>query len=137
MRISLFALTALLVTASADHAAACSCAFLPAERIMERAAVFTGVAQASIPAKPGYSITTFRVTEGFKGARAGTTIRILHRSGLSASCGVRFERGASHTLFASAADGTLSASLCTTWGFRGESGPALIAKLRALRNAKK
>jgi hypothetical protein len=48
---------------------------------------------------------------------------------------VRFEGGASHTLYARAADGALSANLCTTWGFRGESGLALIAKLRALRDA--
>ena len=137
MRIGLFALMGLLVTASAGPAATCSCAFLPAEQIMERAAVFTGFAMATSPAKPGYSITTFRVTESFKGARTGSTIRILHRSGLSASCGVRFEGGKSHTLFAQSVDGALSASLCTTWGFRGESGPALIAKLRALRGADK
>jgi hypothetical protein len=123
-----------LAIAAAGPASACSCAQLNAERLMQDAtAIFTGLAEGTAPVQPGWSVTTFRVTEGFKGARRGNTVRVHHRSGSSASCGVQFARGAAHTLYAQAQNGTLSASLCTAWGFRSGGGPALIARLRELR----
>ncbi len=131
------ALAGLLAIVSNAAALACSCAQTTADRMWEDAeAIFTGVAENVAPAQPGFSWTTFRVTEGFKGAQAGRTIRVLHRSGSSASCGVRFERGASHTLYANLRAGGLSASLCTSWIFRSESGPKLIARLRELRGGR-
>jgi len=128
------ALIGFLMTASALPAAACSCAHPTAEAMWDTAgAIFTGVAVNAAPAQPGFSWTTFRVTESFKGANAGATIRVLHRSGSSASCGMQFTLGASHTLYANLREGGLSASRCTSWIFRGEGGPGLIARLRALR----
>lgn len=134
MTVKCVALATFLTIASAAPAMACSCGHPSAEQIWDSAAaIFTGVAVDVAPEQPGYSWTTFRVTEGFKGGDAGATIRVRHRSGSSASCGVRFERGTSHTLYAGSRDGVLSANSCTTWIFRSESGPALIARLRELR----
>ena len=87
------------------------------------------------PAQPGYSVTTFAVTESFKGVVKGTQVSVTHRSGLSASCGVQFSRGVTYTLTASDRDGALSANLCTTLRFRQEGAAALIGRLRALRDA--
>ena len=84
---------------------------------------------------PGQSITTFVVTETFKGAVRGAGIAVHHVSGSSASCGVSFEQGRTYTLAASQERGALWTSQCSTWMFlphvRLSSG--LIARLRALR----
>jgi hypothetical protein len=122
-----------------DVAYACSCARQPtAEGLLgHSAAVFSGVAQKSMAAKPGYSITTFKVTEPFKGVTDGATVTIYHRSGSSASCGVKFAAGQSYTLAAHSSDGPtgLSTSFCSTWMFKPQVGLSkeLIAQMRAIR----
>lgn len=64
-------------------------------------------------------MTTFTVTESFKGARVGSTVRVLHPSGSSASCGVQFAAGASYTLatYGERSGRELTATLCSTWMF--------------------
>ena len=126
-------------TISAGPALACSCAPNPtAKRILDQsAAVFTGVAQENLRVPPDRSITTFRIVEPFKGTSAGDVVRVLHRSGSSASCGVKFTPGASYTLAAYRTETSpgLSTSLCSTWMFKpivGLSRP-LIEQMRALR----
>ncbi len=133
---------ALLVAASviwADAATACSCARNPtAQSILDgAAAVFTGVAQTSAPAAGGRAITTFTVVEPFKGAASGATVRVLHPSGSSASCGVRFTPGQTYTLAAHRVDSDpgLAASLCSTWMFSPNVGIGadLIRRMRDIR----
>jgi hypothetical protein len=135
---SVLTLVTFFVVASAAAANACSCARNPtAESLLANAtAVFTGVVKDSTPVTAGESVTTFEVTEGFKGAEPGMTMRVRHRSGSSASCGVRFSRGKTYTL---AAHGNgrvdLSTSLCSTWMFQPQVGLAdqLIERMRTLR----
>ena len=95
-------------------------------------AIFTGVATESVPATQGESITTFVVLEGFKGVQAGETVRIRHRSGPSASCGVQFATGEAHTLstFREEIGTTLFASLCSAWIFRSPAGEEFIQDMR-------
>jgi hypothetical protein len=125
--------------ASATSALACSCARNPtAEGLLrDAAAVFTGVAEESRSVAPGVSVTTFRVTEGFKGASEGAIVRVRHPSGSSASCGVQFAPGTSYTLTAHAngSGAGLSASLCSAWMFMPQVGlgDELIARMRVLR----
>ncbi len=131
-------LSTLLTLPGAGAAYACSCAPDPTAEglLQDSAAVFTGVAQGSTQVAPGVSVTTFRVTESFKGVAAGTTVRVRHRSGSSASCGVKFAPDTSYTLAAGRGDGSvLSTSLCSTWMFLPQvgTGAALIDRLRALR----
>lgn len=122
----------------ADPVLACSCARNPtAERILDgAAAVFTGVAQGSAPVAPGRSVTTFTVTESFKGAAAGVTVRVLHPSGSSASCGVKFSPGETYTLATQRnnTDPGLTTSLCSTWMFMPQVSisSGLIQRRRAL-----
>ena len=82
-------------------------------------------------------MTTFRVTEGFKGADEGAIVRVRHPSGSSASCGIRFVPGTSYTLAANAAGSkpALSTSLCSAWMFMPQVGlgDELIARMRSLR----
>lgn len=124
--------------ALADPALACSCARNPtAERILADAtAVFTGTVRQSVPAAPGRSVTTFTVTESFKGARVGSTVRVAHPSGSSASCGVKFAPGETHTLAAYAAESgpELATALCSTWMFLPHVpiSAGLIQQMRAL-----
>jgi hypothetical protein len=121
-----------------DAARACSCARNPtAERILEgAAAVFTGAVQQSSPVAPGRSVTTFTVTESFKGATAGATVRVLHSSGSSASCGVKFSPGETYTLATHRTDSDpgLTTSLCSTWMFLPQVriSAELIQRMRAL-----
>jgi hypothetical protein len=132
----------LLVAASAiwaDAATACSCAHNPtAQSILGgAAAVFTGVAQTSASAAGGHSITTFTVVEPFKGAASGATMRVLHPSGSSASCGVKFTPGQTYTLAAHRVDSDpgLATSLCSTWMFSPNVGIGadLIRRMRDIR----
>jgi hypothetical protein len=130
--------TVMLTAMQTDSAMACSCAKATAEDILQGAsAVFTGTAQQSAPAGPGYSVTTFTVTESFKGAAAGATVRVIHRSDSSAACGVKFSPGQTYTLAAGQieTDPGLATSLCSTWMFapRVGIGADLIQRMRALR----
>ena len=124
-----------------DIALACSCARNPtaAGILNHSAAVFSGVALKSVSAKPGYSITTFKVTESFKGATAGASVPVYHRNVSTGSCGVKFSAGQSYTLAARQSDSLpgLSASFCSTWIFspKRKFTAQLIAEMRALRQA--
>ena len=132
-------IAAVLTTTLADTARACSCARNPtAERILQGATtVFTGVARQSVRGAGGHSVTTFTVVESFKGAAAGATIRVLHPSGSSASCGVRFAPGETYTLAAHRAGSApgLTATLCSTWMFSPSVGlgTGLIRRMREIR----
>jgi hypothetical protein len=111
-----------------------------ADQILEdSAAVFTGAAQRSVPAGAGQSVTTFTVTEPFKGVTVGTAVGVLHPDGPSASCGVRFAPGDTYTLSASRvdADPGLAASLYSTWMFMPQVpiSANLIRRMRALAGA--
>ena len=136
-----FAGILLLVATAAltDTAMACSCARNPtAEGILEgAAAVFTGTVQQSVPVGRGGSVTTFTVTESFKGAPAGTTVRVAHPSGSSASCGVKFAPGETHTLSAHRIDRDpgLATTLCSTWMFMPQVGLGtdLIRRMREIQ----
>jgi hypothetical protein len=134
-----FLVVAVITLAVVDQAEACSCRRNPtAKQILTSAsAVFTGVVTGTRELSRGRSATTFRVTESFKGTSAGATVRILHPSGSSASCGVRFAPGSTHTLSAHGDRGarSLSATLCSTWMFQDGVGlgPRLIADMRRLR----
>jgi hypothetical protein len=116
------------------RAEACSCARNPtaAGILGQAAAVFTGTVQQSTPLPGEHSATTFRVTESFKGPRAGEIARVVHRSGLSASCGVKFTAGKSYTIAAQQDGADYTTSLCLTWMFGNEGGDALIREMRTL-----
>ena len=123
------ALQALATTA----ALACSCAAPTFEGLLQAApAIFSGVATGSVPATQGESVTTFTVVEGFKGVRAGQSVRVRHRSGSSASCGVRFALGETHTLstYREEIGTSLFANLCSVMIFRTRSGEQIIQRLR-------
>lgn len=134
-------LTGMLVASLSSGAAqACSCAPSPTAAAIRQSAgaVFTGIALSSRRAAPGEAITTFKVTESFKGPAAGATVRVRHPDGSSASCGISFATGQSHTLAAAATPrGPLSASLCSVWMFLPHVGLSekLIGELRMLRGA--
>jgi hypothetical protein len=134
--ISFFVSTAMF----AGTATACSCARNPtAERILERAAaVFTGTAQQTIRVTHGQSVTTFRVTESFKGAPVGATVRVLHPSLSPASCGVKFSPGETYTLAAHRIDSDpgLATSKCSTWMFMPQVpiSTDLIRRMRDMRD---
>jgi hypothetical protein len=135
-----FALGAILLLATSGAALACSCAPNPtAAGIRQSAsAVFTGVAVASRNLPGGRAETTFKITESFKGPAPGETVRVQHGSGPSASCGVTFAVGETHTLAAHAAPSgqRLSTNLCSVWMFLPHVGLSerLISELRALRD---
>lgn len=124
-----------------DVASACSCGRHPtAQGILKySAAVFLGVAQKSATAKPGYSITTFKVTEAFKGTTTGATVTVLHRRRSTGSCGVKFTRGESYTLAARFSENSrqLSTSRCSTWMFntKFKFSTKFAAELRAARRS--
>ncbi len=120
-----------------DFAAACSCPRQPtAQSIYEHSdAVFTGIARSTVAAERGSSITSFEVVEPFKGTSVKATVTVHHRSGLSASCGVKFTPGATYTLSVRRAPNAtgLTTSFCQNWMFRrGEMSEKLITGLRAM-----
>jgi len=132
--------TTMLTFASADLARACSCARNPtADDIYARhAAVFTGTVRAIQTIAPGQSVTTFVVSEPFKGVQRGEIVNVHHRSGASASCGVDFDYGKGYTLAASRDGAQLWTSQCSTWMFLPHVGLSgdLIARLRRLRGGR-
>lgn len=134
-------LAGILVASLLSGAAqACSCAPTASAAAIRQSAsaVFTGVALRSRRAAAGEAITTFKITESFKGPPAGATVQVRHPDGPSASCGVRFASGQTHTLSAVAAapQRLLSANLCSVWMFLPHVGLSdkLIGELRALRD---
>jgi len=131
-------LVALGGDAITSNAKACSCRQPIAKNILASSAVvFTGSVRKTKPVAANVHATTFVVTENFKGGRRGAVLTIRHRSGPSASCGVRFVLGRSYTVRATGrSKGGLTTSLCSVWSFlphvRGSQ--RLISKLR---NAKR
>ncbi len=127
-------LVSLAILLAAEPALACSCARNPtAAGILQRAAaVFTGSVEQSTPLPGEHAATTFRVQESFKGPRAGGTVRVVHPSGSSASCGVKFSAGQSYTIAAQRDGADYATSLCSVWMLGNESGDALIREMRAL-----
>jgi hypothetical protein len=130
---------ALVITATGTNGVlGCSCSrSVSAVDIMADAtAVFTGVAERTRPDGDNRSITTFKVIESFKGASRGARVEVSHRSGSPASCGVRFDIGATHTLSAhwSEEAGMLTASSCSCWMFFPHVGmrDQLLKEMRAL-----
>lgn len=131
-----------LIFGMGEAAVACSCLPNPtAESILDEAdAVFTGVARDSAVAEQGQSVTAFTIVESFKGPGAGATVRVLHPSGSSASCGVQFSSGQTYTLASHRAEpgGVLATSLCSTWMFapQAETSTDLIRRMREIRGDK-
>jgi hypothetical protein len=121
-------------------ASACSCARNPTADglFASHAAIFTGTVRAVQTIAPGQSVTTFVVSEPFKGARRGETINVYHRSDSSAACGVTFEYGKGYTLAASRQGAELWTSQCSTWMFLPHVGLSgeLITRLRTLRGGR-
>ena len=132
-------LTILALAVISSQAMACSCQRNPtAEGILDSAsAVFTGVVEDSTPIAPGQSLTTFRITESFKGAPRGVTVRVTHPNGPSPACGVTFAPGETYTLAASETDiaDVLATSFCSTWMFIPHVGlsKGLIERMREVR----
>jgi hypothetical protein len=116
------------------HAAlACSCWHPSAQQLISSsAAIFAGTAQRSRPVSARESVTTFRVTRGYKGVASGRTIRVRHNHGPSPACGVRFSRGQSYVLTTNRGQaGTgMSASLCSVAVMRSAAGKQAMQMLR-------
>lgn len=125
-------------------ASACQCRptrdLTAAQVLADADVLFTGTAIKSVAGKTGehssYAVTTFRVTEAFKGAKAGQLIKVGHNSGPTASCGVQFEIGEPHTLGPTRWKGELGIGLCTALIFRSSRSNDLIGELRALKRRK-
>lgn len=138
--LTLFAFAALLdVTGSAS---ACSCAPDPtaASILASSTAVFTAAVADTKEIRKYVSVTTFRITESFKGPAAGATVKVLHPSGPSASCDIKFVAGQTYTLAAHRTEpkndgATLTTTQCSSWMFLPHVGlsKGLIEDLRALR----
>ena len=141
MRRATFAFVAVaLVLGAAAPALACSCARNPtaAGILSSAAAVFTATVIDTKPIGDNASVTTFRITETFKGPGVGSSVEVRHRSGSSASCGVQFTPGRSYTLAVHHGGedaATLTTSLCSTWMFLPQVrlSQGLIDAMRALR----
>lgn len=130
----------LVLAAFASPALACSCARNPtAQGILASATiVFTGVVERSAtPDGRRMAVTTFKVTESFKGAQPGASVQISHFNGPSATCGVEFEPGETHTLAAyeTTTPALYSTNLCSAWMFMPHVGLSerLIGEMRVLR----
>ena len=133
---SLKALIAVAALTISPSALACSCERSPtAAGILARASVvFTGIARRSVTAGQDNAVTTFEITEHFKGPQA-KTIAVRHPSGSSASCGVQFKDVEINTLAAHDGAGGLTTTLCSTWMFMPQVGmrDKLIGDMRAQR----
>jgi hypothetical protein len=131
---------ALVASLTPISALACSCARNPtAEGLLaSHASIFTGTVRAVQTIAPGQSVTTFVVSEPFKGAQRGEIVNIYHRSGSSAACGVTFDYGGTYTLAASRQGPQLWTSQCSTWMFLPHVGISgeLITGLRHLRRGR-
>ena len=127
----------LVLPALAIPASACSCARNPTADglFSSHAAIFTGTVRAVQTIAPGQSVTTFMVSEPFKGVQRGATVNIYHRSDSSAACGVSFDYGKGYTLAATWQRGNLWTGQCSTWMFLPHVGLSgeLVTRLRALR----
>jgi hypothetical protein len=119
---------------SGGSALACSCHFPTADELLRSsAAIFTGTAKESVPATQGESVTLFQVVNGYKGVASGQPVRIRHKSGSSASCGVKFEAGQSYTVstYREEIGTTLFANLCSVAVFNSPAGQELLRRLGA------
>ena len=122
---------------SATAAQACQCAKTDrsAPAIFAAADVlFRGVAlkdRATVRDRAPLIVTTFKVTEAFKGVKKGRTVAIGHRQGGGGACGVTFTTGESHTVKADRAGTDLWTSSCAMLGLI-DPDPALLAQFRTL-----
>jgi hypothetical protein len=127
----------LAVMAFSGAAHACSCARDPtADQIYaSAAAIFTGTVRRVETIDPHQAVTTFLVTETFKGLGRGAVVRVHHGTS-SPACGVTFEQGRTYTLAAGTHDGRLTTGQCSTWMFLPHVGlsRSLIERLRSLRD---
>lgn len=129
---------AIAISIISSQAMACSCQRDPtAEGLLDTAAVvFTGTVEESLPIAPGGSLTTFRVTETFKGPPSGTVLQVKHPDGPSPSCGVSFSPGETYTLAAYRTDNgdALATNFCATWMFLPHVGLSrkLIERMREI-----
>jgi len=129
---------AIAIAIISGQAMACSCQRDPtAEGLLDSAAaVFTGTVEENLPIVQGASVTTFRVTETFKGPPRGTVLRVKHPDGPSPSCGVTFSPGETYTLAAYPTDDAdaLATSFCSTWMFLPHVGLSrkLIERMREI-----
>jgi hypothetical protein len=125
------------ITLAIEPASACSCARnRTADRLLNYStAVFVGIAQRSITVRPGFLITTFKVTESFKGTKAGATVTVRHRRLSTGSCGINFKDGESYTLAARRSDNSrhLSTSRCSAWMSNTRFTTKIVTELRAAR----
>lgn len=109
---------------------ACSCRLPSADQILERSAsIFTGVALKTRPAAGREAITTFRVIAGYKRVKRGQVVSIRHRSGPSASCGIRFEQGQRHLVATGREGMSETAGACSIAAMRSEAGEELVRRL--------
>ena len=118
---------------AADNAFACSCMQPTADDLLSSSvSIFTGVAVKNRTTKQNETITTFRVSTGYKGVTPGQVIRIRHFSGHSAACGVRFELGQQHSLTTYRKDGSTAefTSLCSVAVLRSPGGEELLRRLK-------
>lgn len=129
-----------LILAWPAAASACSCARNPTADglLASHQAVFTGTVRAVQTIAPGQSVTTFVVSEPFKGVQRGEVVNVYHRSVSSAACGVTFDYGKGYTLAATWHDGHLWTSQCSTWMFLPQVGLSrdLISDLRRRRGGR-
>jgi hypothetical protein len=148
-------LASAVVLGTAGNAKACSCAHETTASVFQSAtAVFTGRAIATRRGHRNQSeelnrdfhklrvrhnrsdqmVTTFHVTESFKGPKAGTALSVVHGTE-TPSCGIGFAKGKTYTIAAyQNSPGELGTNLCTTFYFNFGGGPHLIDDLRALRD---
>jgi hypothetical protein len=128
------------VVAAADSASACSCQRNPdADQIYaSSAAVFTGTVRRVEQSGSG-AVTTFVVTEPFKGVARGALVQVRHGTS-SPACGVNFELGLSYTLSAGRSnEGILVTGQCSTWMFlpHVRLSAGMIARMRELAAARR
>jgi hypothetical protein len=140
MNVSSVLIAAIVLASSVGSALACSCARNPTadSLLASHAAIFTGTVRAVQTIAPGQLVTTFVVSEPFKGAERGAIVNIYHRSGSSAACGVTFDYGKAYTLAASLQGPQLWTSQCSTWMFLPQVGISgeLLSELRRLRRGR-
>lgn len=118
---------------SGGSAQACSCRLPTADDLLERSeAIFTGTALKTRTIGRRDAVTEFRVVTGYKGAKRGQVIRVHHRIGPSAACGVRFDPGKQQTLAVERDDDgkTLSIGACSLAAMRSDTGEELVRRLR-------
>lgn len=114
---------ALMLILPLDSALACQCKgrdHSPSAILASADVLFYGVAVSEQPGNQAPSVvTTFKVVNGFKGIKPGKTVKVAHRKGRPASCGIVFEIGSSYLVRASGKIPELFTSRCSMLGLLG------------------